>query len=188
MHWYRRTNILVAAKAIIRLIDLTATTRAFFQMNQKEKIPAHAKRELERFVRWAAVDGGYACPHPLPNLIIEAVDLNIGGAGIENYMQNRLKKLAEQHREFWLKDKDPLAVGKGPWTERPPVLYGLFIINTVLMVLTVDPTKGPDAHVSYQVEVSLNQQNQGVWNAITIAIVVCLARDGMVARRKYFER
>lgn len=167
---------------------MTATARAFVQTNQKERVPGHAKRELDRFVRWAAADGDYAYPHHLPNLIVEVIDLSIGGTEIANYMQNRLKMLAEQHREFWLKGKDPLAIGKGPWTERPPVLYGLFVINTTLLVLTVDPTKGPEAHVSYQVEVNLNQRNQGVWNAITMAIVVCLARDGMVARKKYFEK
>lgn len=171
---------MAATKAIIRLIDLTAMARAFVQTNLKEKIPRHMKKELDRCVQWAATDGGYAYPHPLPNLIVEIIDLSIGGAEMASYMQGRLRALAEQHRGFWW--------GDGGWTAPPPVLYGLFIVNTTLLVLTVDPAKGPAAHVSYQVEVNFSKQNQGVWNAITVAIVVCLARDDMVSRRGYFEK
>jgi hypothetical protein len=71
---------------------------------------------------------------------------------------------------------------------RPPVLYGLFIVHGSVMVLTLDAAKdGDDAYVSYQVEVGFNKKNQGVWNAITIAIVVCLARDEMINRKDEFK-
>ncbi|SPN97678.1 uncharacterized protein DNG_01191 [Cephalotrichum gorgonifer] len=166
-----------ATKAIIRLIDLTASVRAFVQTNQKAKIPGYMKKELDQYVRWAALDGHYEHPHELPNLIVEVVDMSIGGAGITDYIQARLRGLAEQHRTFWRETP-----------ERPPVLYGLFIVNTTLLVLTVDPSKGEEAHVSYQVEVNFNQRNQGVWNAITVAIVVCLARDDMITRKQYFGK
>ncbi|KAL2877928.1 hypothetical protein SGCOL_006879 [Colletotrichum sp. CLE4] len=80
-----------------------------------------------------------------------------------------------------------------PWqeeeyTRRPPVIYGLFIVNTSVMVLTIDSAKeGEEAYVSYQVEVGLSKNYQAVWNAITIAIVVCLARDAMMEMKKDFN-
>ena len=56
------------------------------------------------------------------------------------------------------------------------------------MVLTADAAKPPkDMFISYQVEVGFNKKDQGVWNAMTVAIVVCLARDQMVARKEDFE-
>ncbi|MBE3042385.1 hypothetical protein IMZ48_07355, partial [Candidatus Bathyarchaeota archaeon] len=149
--------------------------RAYVQTDIQKKIPSHIKRELDRCARWAAADGGYQHPHPLPNLLIEIVDPEVGGAGIIHYMQGRLKALAEKHRDFWRRK-----------VEQPPVLYGLFIVNTTLLLLTVDAAKGPDADVSYQVECKFSKMNQGVWNAITVAIVVCRARDDLVARKKHF--
>lgn len=183
-----QANIQAATKALIRLIDLTAMTRAFVQTNIKEKIPGRMQKELDRYLRWAATDGGYKYPPALPNLILEVIDVGNGSAEIANYMQDRLKDLAQKHRDFWRRDKNSDPGMKGPWIHQPPVLYGLFIVNTTLLVLTVDPAKGPSAHVSYQVEVNFSKQNQGVWNAITVGIVVCIARDDMMARKKFFEK
>ncbi|KAF9881866.1 hypothetical protein CkaCkLH20_01012 [Colletotrichum karsti] len=77
------------------------------------------------------------------------------------------------------------------WSEKfdrqPPVVYGLFIVNTSVMVLTVDSAKEEEAYVSYQVEVGFSKRGQDVWNAITIAIVVCMARDGMIDMKDEFE-
>lgn len=76
----------------------------------------------------------------------------------------------------------------GRYTRQPPVLYGLFIVNTSVMVLTIDSAKeGDDAYVSYQVEVGFSKRYQAVWNAITIAIVVCLARDAMIDMKDDFN-
>ncbi|TQN67506.1 hypothetical protein CSHISOI_07937 [Colletotrichum shisoi] len=76
----------------------------------------------------------------------------------------------------------------GQYTRRPPVLYGLFIVNTSVMVLTIDSAKeGDEAYVSYQVEVGFSKRYQAVWNAITIAIVVCLARDAMIDMKEDFS-
>ncbi|OHW94092.1 hypothetical protein CSPAE12_07303 [Colletotrichum incanum] len=76
----------------------------------------------------------------------------------------------------------------GQYIRRPPVLYGLFIVNTSVMVLTIDSAKeGDEAYVSYQVEVGFSKRYQAVWNAITIAIVVCLARDAMIDMKEDFS-
>jgi hypothetical protein len=67
------------------------------------------------------------------------------------------------------------------YTQRPPVLYGIFVIHHSAIVLSLDSFKeGNKAVISYQVEAGFNAQYQGVWNAITMAIIICLARDHMV--------
>ncbi|ODA77964.1 hypothetical protein RJ55_06567 [Drechmeria coniospora] len=69
----------------------------------------------------------------------------------------------------------------------PPVVYGLFILRTAVFLLTVDAAKGPTAYVSYHVDVHLMDRHQSVWNALTIALAVCLARDEMMTRVEDFE-
>ncbi|KAF6837067.1 hypothetical protein CMUS01_05172 [Colletotrichum musicola] len=69
---------------------------------------------------------------------------------------------------------------------KPPVIYGLFIVNTSVMVLTIDSSKEEDATISFQVEMGFNKRGQSAWNAITIAIVVCLARDALMEMKEDF--
>ncbi|KAM0282688.1 hypothetical protein ACHAQH_002885 [Verticillium albo-atrum] len=73
------------------------------------------------------------------------------------------------------------------YMQQPPVMYGMFVVNATVMVLSMDSSKENDvAHVSYQVEVGFNVKNQGVWNAITVGIIMCLARDHMMTLTKNF--
>ncbi|PKS09055.1 hypothetical protein jhhlp_003668 [Lomentospora prolificans] len=186
-----------ATKAIIRLIDLTALVRAFVQTNQKAKIPSLIKKEVGQYLKWAAQDGGYDDMDILTNIFVEVVDVNTGGAEIAGYMQERLRESARAHRRFWRARKDGdetdgedelmLEPQEPEYIVHPPVLYGLFVVNTTLLVLTVDPAKGEFAHVSYQVEVNFNKRNQGVWNAMTVAIVGCQARNDTIWRKPYYS-
>jgi hypothetical protein len=286
------SNLIAATKAIIRLIDLTASVRAFVQMNKGPQAASHIKKELETYLKWAAWDGGYDKLNALSNIIVEAVDVKLGTDKILPFMDERMRDLARQHRRFWrvdhADDEDSVVdldedlalptpgIGRetgngeydksedkkqidgslsegGPprrdhsqndhcrspqlehnqlkktqsgeeppqknpqetdmlsesdhtdgysaaqeeanlikmdldqYIEPPPVLYGIFIVNRTVVVLTVDPAKGQRAYVSLQVEINFQKRNQGVWNAITIAIVVCMARDEMIRRKEYFE-
>ncbi|KND88733.1 hypothetical protein TOPH_06635 [Tolypocladium ophioglossoides CBS 100239] len=69
----------------------------------------------------------------------------------------------------------------------PPVVYGLFILRTSVFLLTVDAAKGETAYVSFHVDVHFMDRQQSVWNALTVAVAVCLARDELMARAADFE-
>lgn len=90
--------------------------------------------------------------------------------------------------------KDTLSSSKNPETplkltyrRPPPVVYGLFILNTTVLLLTVDSSKGDSAYVSFHVQTNLQDTHQSVWNALTLAMAVCLARDELRGRREDFE-
>lgn len=71
---------------------------------------------------------------------------------------------------------------------RPPVVYGIFILRTSVFILTVDSAKdGKNAYVSFHVDVHFMDRHQSVWNALTVALVVCLARDELMTRLDDFE-
>ena len=72
--------------------------------------------------------------------------------------------------------------------EPPPVLYGLFIMRTTVMVLTADAAKdGEDFVASYQVELGFGLRDQALWNAMTVGIIVCQARADMISRAALFS-
>ena len=80
----------------------------------------------------------------------------INGDGIsEHSSPSENSESAEQPDELWA----------GEYTRRPPVIYGLFVVNTSVMVLTIDSAKEQDAAGSYQVEVGFSKRGQDVWNA-----------------------
>lgn len=317
--------------SLTRLIDLTATVKTNIQSGLRKKAPALIKRELDKYLSWAAQDGGYAHLRIVPNVLTEVVDTTMKEDEITDCITNRMKSLARLQREFLKNDRDPdfwdvvrpniltlpmvkpepddaspsladlplrtekrsnprlyekdsstmpshhptikvepglkelrVLASPGPTnldhllqnyeyerqvriddycrrkndspeqnaTEKltspsspastssspaaprtpnfpgsptveataqpetspeesyrrpPPVVYGFFILKTALLLLTVDSAKGEDAYVSYQVQVNFQEEQQGVWNALTVAIAACLARDELRARVEDFE-
>ncbi|KAK1963355.1 hypothetical protein LY78DRAFT_584878 [Colletotrichum sublineola] len=116
-------------------------------------------------------------PQAKPPSILLHNGINDGGAGDHKLPSTELDNPAER----------PNDECDEQYTRRPPVLYGLFIVNTSVMVLTIDSAKEEKkAYVSYQVEVGFSKRYQAVWNAITIAIVVCLARDAIMDMKECF--
>ncbi|KAK1997251.1 hypothetical protein LX36DRAFT_578818 [Colletotrichum falcatum] len=116
-------------------------------------------------------------PHMEPPSTLLRSGTNDGGAGDHKLPSTEFDNPAGR------------STGEGgkQYSRSPPVLYGLFIVNTSVMVLTIDSAKeGDEAYVSYQVEVGFSKRYQAVWNAITIAIVVCLARDAMMDMKEGF--
>lgn len=72
------------------------------------------------------------------------------------------------------------------YKSKPPVVYGFFIYNTSVFVLTTDSSKGENAYVSFHVETDFMNKRQCVWNALTLGIVACLARDELRQRLSDF--
>jgi hypothetical protein len=68
------------------------------------------------------------------------------------------------------------------------VVWGLFIINSSVFLCTLDAAKeGDDAYVSWHAEIAFTQTRQCVWHALTVALVVCLARDELMTRLDDFD-
>lgn len=68
-----------------------------------------------------------------------------------------------------------------------PVVYGLFILNTSVFILTADSALGDTGYVSFHVETDFMEYRQSVWNALTLGLVACQARDELRRRLEDFE-
>lgn len=69
-----------------------------------------------------------------------------------------------------------------PNRQTPPVIYGLFILKTTVFLLTMDSGKGDNGYVSFHLDLDFEDEHQSVWNALTVAMVICLARDELLPR------
>ena len=73
------------------------------------------------------------------------------------------------------------------YVRTPPVVYGLFVVSATLLVLTVDSTKADGAYITFHCDLDLLDSHQSVWNALTVAIAACQARDELCTRLEDFE-
>lgn len=70
----------------------------------------------------------------------------------------------------------------------PPVIYGFFIYTSTVLLFTVDSSKDESSmNLSLHLDMEFEDRGQSVWNALTVAIVACLARDDMMTRMDDFE-
>ncbi|OAA77001.1 hypothetical protein LEL_06685 [Akanthomyces lecanii RCEF 1005] len=323
---YAHGKEFLATTALVRLIELTASIRTTSESGLHHRVPGMIKAGLDRFLAWAAEDGGYSHLRVVPNIITEVVDAELQGGAITALLQRRMRALARLQREFLREDRDPdfwhfasrsprarddedddddddddgvadrnrlllqrylsprkrkghvylnrkkharrrqgrrrgnaatedddeLARATPPsqtastngsaaakrrrtlvspiselddlamagdssslgmqsfsspserqaakrllpspppaatiqYRRHPPVVYALFIINTTVFVLTVDSALDDNAYISFHVEIEFMDQFQSVWNALTLAMVSCLARDDMRRRVYDFE-
>ena len=72
------------------------------------------------------------------------------------------------------------------YRRKPPVIYGLFVLGTSVLILTADASKGANAYISFHLDISFADNHQSVWNALTIAAIVCAARDDLMTRTDDF--
>lgn len=96
--------------------------------------------------------------------------------------QYRRQHQQEQEQEQEQKEQKEEKKKGGGCRSQPqlPVVYGLFVLNCSVVLLSVDSAKGDDAYVSFHVDMDLEDRHQSVWNALTVAVAVCLARDQLV--------
>ncbi|KAL6809467.1 hypothetical protein GGI42DRAFT_340584 [Trichoderma sp. SZMC 28013] len=74
------------------------------------------------------------------------------------------------------------------YSRPPPVVFGFFIVATSVILLTADASKeDAEMNINYHVDLNFQECRLGVWNALTVAIATCLARDDMMKRMGDFE-
>jgi hypothetical protein len=82
----------------------------------------------------------------------------------------------------------PLPPSPSRYLRPPPVIYGLFIVTSTVLLFTADSSKDePSMNLSFHLDLDFQDRGQSVWNALTVAIVACLARDDMMTRMEDFE-
>lgn len=317
-----------ATTALVRLIELTASVRTASESGLRCRISNLIKDALDKYLAWAAEDGGYSHLRVVPNIITEVIDTEAHGHDIAALMQGRMRAFGRLQREFYREDRDasfwdvsgaldltpskawvardvaddeedrtmkttvddlllqkylsprkkhnarkrkrtrrrhrsstsaedelatdikmespelsssvlkrhrtfaspvseiddlakpmdamqmpstpgserresrgifsspstpatdvssPAAASPVRYRRRLPVVYGFFILQSTVFILTVDPAQGDRAYVSFHVEADFMDVGQSVWNALTVGIVACMARDELRLRRDDFE-
>lgn len=116
------------------------------------------------------MDGGYHTLQYLPVItdIIKVREDQPSSELLEQFT-TQMNDLAELHRESLLTDT-------GEYKRDPPIIYGLMVANSRLVVFTLD-SAFLNAKIRHIADFDFSQHDQAVWNGLAVAIVACAARN-----------
>ncbi|UKZ59607.1 uncharacterized protein TrAtP1_000908 [Trichoderma atroviride] len=103
---YAHTSTFLATTALTRLIDLTACVRTACQSGLRRKTPLMIKKALDKFIRWAAEDGGYNHLQYTLNVLVEILDKDVEQADLTSIIEARMNALARLHRKNLVIDQN----------------------------------------------------------------------------------
>lgn len=111
-------------------------------------------------------------------------------------IERKLCRLAERHRRVYRgeegtcddNDGDDKARGARPKPKpKPPVLYAFAVIEHIVLLVSLDSASEESPLVVLDT-VTFDQMDQWLWNALSIALPVNMARDEMHRRRDFWPR
>jgi len=153
------------------------------------------RREIESYIRWSERDAGLRRGKHIPVLAVSTAQAGQSTQDVIDSVTAKLQHLAGRYREKWRihpsvegsgeNDHGDKEKGKEDEFEHDlPTLYGLVIAHTIVAVVTLNATQ-PDKPVRSIALFDLGDDEQDVWNAFAIAIVVVLARNYLIGLRQF---
>ncbi len=143
----------------------------------REKI---IEREIFTYERWAARDGGYKHKRYTPVFLTVAGAPGQDIADINQVLTAKFRSLAEQHRENLVLDpgvdNDTGSVVPPQYSMDPPILYGIAICGSIVVLITYDSGKD-DPEPRIICTFNFDDNHEDVWNGFGIAMMIIAARD-----------
>jgi hypothetical protein len=121
---------------------------------------------------------------PIPSV---ETDLSEGTLKVVGAQGETVVKMEPIDRPLTTIDPPSTPKPKTEYRRRPPVVYGLYILGTTVFLLTADSSKGDGGYISFHVDINFADNHQSVWNALTVTVAVCSARDELMSRLDDFK-
>lgn len=104
-------------------------------------------------------------------------------------LKGRMQRLAEEWRHHLQhqptpKSGAPKIVGPG---DKPPTLYGFAVVQHMVMVVSLDASKEESRVVSLET-INLYNRGQWLWNALSMAIPINIAKDDLAKIDRLIEQ
>jgi hypothetical protein len=145
-------------------------------------------REITRYTKWAACDGGYDNKRIPPFLVVHSAH-DSPSAGL--VIDQMLAALAVKHRQRLAHPNAGERDENGDirmFTVRPPVLWGIVVIQSFVVMVSWDSGASPEQTTSTNVaQFDFNKADMDVWNAYAIAIMCVMIRNKMMEVADEFE-
>ena len=169
-------NFGIGVKALQRLFNLGYRVRAKVDNGTLNEV--WVAREIQSYIRWTERDGGYDKKRYFPVLSLVAGREGLSPDRMTKKITKEMQFLAEKHREYLaIPPRQPAeAAGNGLYTRQPPLIYGILIAQSVVMLVTLD-SADPNAAIKHFSHFNFREKDMDVWNALAIAFMAIMARN-----------
>ncbi|TAQ91675.1 hypothetical protein B7494_g65 [Chlorociboria aeruginascens] len=181
-----KTNYLKGVRALKSLTTLANRVKD----KERANLPTERliTKEIENYIKWTENDGGYAKKRFIPVITVMAARPKQSLEQLSRAFEGQMKFLAARHREV-------LALPPGHINElgevqlyarRPPILYGIIVAQSKIIFFTLD-SSNPDANTKHIRHFDLQESNMGIWNGLSIAIILIVARNYIMSIKADLE-
>lgn len=177
---------IIGVKALQSLLSLGDRVTDKIQVSRPtERLMA---KEVESYIKWSQMDGGYNKLHFIPVLTVVAAAHREAISSISDSITEKMENLAKQHREdLMLAEPRPNKVGRIElYSRQPPLLYGIIIAQSMAIFVTLD-SANPEAKIRHVAHFDFKDKGVNVWNGLAIAIIVIVARNYMMSIKDELE-
>ena len=141
----------------------------------------YTRKTVLGYWKWALKDAGLdKCKSP-PLLLLLEFEYSTR-KNFAHEVSETVKRKAEDAAQRWreaLFDED-----SGEYVAEPPTIFVFTVMQHILMVSTYDAAS-PELGVVQIEDVKFNARGLWLWNSLTVAIAVHMARDTLLRARKY---
>ncbi|EGZ73118.1 hypothetical protein NEUTE2DRAFT_85911, partial [Neurospora tetrasperma FGSC 2509] len=174
-------NELAACKALEAVFLCTQHILDFERLGQRELMGPYTAKTISRYWKWALKDAGLdKCKFPPLLLVLE-------------YEYSRRKDFAHEVSDSVRKRVEDVALSwcevlmddeTGEYVAEPPTIFVFTVVQHTLVLSTYDAAS-PEQGVVQIEEVKFNARGLWLWNSLTVAIAVHMARDTLMRARKH---
>jgi hypothetical protein len=172
-----------AEKALEELLYLGGQVRDCTLTNPNARPELHARRMIEVYQKWAALDSGLDPHTAIPLIVLETKPGSTSATDIHNSANRKLAQLAARFRAAFRvlpsTENSPGSKASTQYSYPVPTLYAIVASHTLIAVMAYKPDDEiPDAKPIAFFDMTDN--NYDVWNALALSIMICHARNVQV--------
>lgn len=172
-----------AEKALEKLLELGGQVRDTLIVGSRARPEIQARRIIEVYQKWAALDSGLDAHTAIPVLVLEAKPADTPATELHQNANRKLERLAARYRAAFRvlesTEASPASKASTQYSYPVPTLYAIVASHTLIALMAYrpdDPT--PDAKpIAF---FDMTDSNYDVWNALALSIMVCHARNVQV--------
>ncbi|KAI4204245.1 MAG: hypothetical protein LQ346_001661 [Caloplaca aetnensis] len=172
----REGNEYNACRALQSLFNLGARVRDRIACKLP---PSEAiRRDLLSYYKWSIMDAGLYHVDHIPVVAIATAAPRESVASVVGRVTDSLHDLGKQYRVHFFDHIDPVSK-KTVFKRQLPTLYGIVITQMIVTFVTYD-SRSPARQVQTMGIYDFSKLEQDVWHALSVAIVMCKARDYLI--------
>lgn len=172
-----------AEKALEKLLELGGQIRDSELIKPRARPEAQARRLIEVYQKWAALDSGLDPHTAIPLIVLETKPATTPATELHENANRKLARLAARYRAAFRvlqsTENSPESKASTQYSYPVPTLYAIVASHTLIAIMAYkpeDPT--PDAKpIAF---FDMTNSNYDVWNALALSIMICHARNVQV--------